>query len=220
MTVDLNEEPAPRKLKRRKVSNRTTRWSPKLANTIKIVLLDSNLEYVVKDTLACDLKAAPHDVGQALASLCREGILSGPIQHPIEYTDEYGKKHSESVRVKSERVTWNGKSWVRDISHLHKRVFEFGLRYYNPYTKPGYRNSRPSKRELSKIEKKYPRTEDSGWDGIVYKIERDSVAFKKLQKVQDPLITCKRCGNAIPPGFRKHDKNICNTLIISEVMET
>ena len=216
---EFDEEPTPRKLKRRNVSKRTTRWSPELANTIAIIIVESYLRYLVKETLAYSMQTPIHDIGHALTFLCKEGILSGPVQHPTEFNSSEVKKimFFSSVRVGRNLVEWDGESWVQRVSYERADG-----RYFNPHTKPGYTNALPSKRELERIEKKFPRFKKSEWDGLAYKIERESESYRKTFAMRFPEVmpskVCNRCGSPQPLGFREHDKKSCNDTIIQMIM--
>lgn len=220
MEEDQDGPPARR---RAKESRRKTRWSPRLADVIRLIVMGADDEdYVVKETLAHDLKAQVHDVGQALATLCREGILSGPAQHPTTYVEcgkgarKAGRELPESVRVGASHVEWDGREWVVTLR--------------GAYLKPGYRDRRTTltKREIARAEKKSPRTGPSGWDGLAYRIERRSAAYLELVAERGSAPrggrTCKRCGREFPRQRGRTrtcpDRRSCDTSIVSGVMDT
>jgi hypothetical protein len=204
---------------RPKESRRVTRWSPKLLEDVKAAILVMIEDWVVKETVVASLGALPHEVGHALNKLCLDGILYGPVQHPHTYTyvTDSGTKREKKIELPNRvMVGKNYVLWDEDRDAWLYHAF------------PGYSRRKLSQRELAKILKKNP--PKSVWDGLAYRIMRDSRAFMQLQVEHATSPRggglCTRCGQ--PQGFhgknarhkRGHDKSTCDHFLVVGVMET
>ena len=224
---EFKPEPAP------KESKRTTRWSPKLLKLVKDFLRKEITSdkwpgdlWVVQQTVAFNLQAQIHEVGHVFAALCLSGLLDGPRQHPTTWIQDdpkkphFGRETPEMVAVGNGTVKWNGEYWV----NTNKYPYHLGWR----------RDPRLTRVQNARIRRNPPKDAKSNWDGIAYKVNKESQAFAELMvpiKHSDycdcgctQSVICDQCGES--QGFRGrharhergHDKTECKNTIVKKIL--